>query len=148
MADQDLLPGNRFRLYRKAAGDTDFKFVCLATTITFTRTANMESAVVADCDNPTGIPHERSYKSYLSWAINFSGKTDPLRLQAIETDYEAEDPSQYQLVADRAAAKGGQTYTGNMHIAQLELGRPENGLITFSAQGRGDGVLDREQAAA
>lgn len=148
MADQDLLPGNRFRLYRKGPGDADWKFVCLATTITFDRTANSEKIVVADCDNPTNLTHERVIKTSLAWSIAFSGKSDPKRIQFLEGDYESESSVAYQLVADRTAANGGQTYTGNAQIVKLTLGRPENGAVTFSAQADGDGPLTRAAAAA
>lgn len=148
MADQDLQPGSRLKLMRKAAGDTDFKFVCLATTISFERTADAEEIVVNDCDNPSGLTHTRSIKTALSWAINFSGKSDATRIQAIETDYESEVPSQYQLVSQPSGGTGGQTYTGAMHITQLTLGRPEKGAVTFSAQGKGDGTLTRVPVTA
>ena len=147
MADQDLLPGNRFRLYRKGAGDADWKFVCLATTITFDRTANSEKIVVADCDNPTNLTHERVIKTSLAWSIAFSGKSDPKRIQFLEGDYENENSVAYQLVADRPALQGGQTSTGNMQITKLTLTRSENGAVSFSATGDGDGVLTRAAAA-
>lgn len=147
MADQDLLPGNRFRLYRRNDQGT-FDFVCLATTITFTRTAETADATTVDCDNPTAMPNERSVKTRLSWAINFSGKSDPKRIEPLEADFEAENSHPYQIVVDRSAARGGKTYEGNIHITQLEIGRPEQGMVTFSCQAKGDGALTRTAAAA
>lgn len=141
MATQDLLPGNRFRLYRKADSGSTYAFVCLATTITFTRTNELQDATTVDCDDPTGMANESNIKTRRSWAINFSGKTDPKKLELIEADYAAEPSRSYQLLTDRNAAGGGKTYTGNAHISQLEIGRPENGMVTFSVQMRGDGPL-------
>ena len=148
MSDQALQPGSRFRLYRKGPGDADFKFVCLATTISFKRSSSAEDATVNDCDNPANLPHERTTKTGTSWAIDFSGKSDPLRIQFIEADYEATDPSQYRIVSDVPAAQGGQTYTGAMHITDLTLSRPEKGSVAFSASGKGDGLLARAAATA
>lgn len=148
MADQDLLAGSQFQLERKGAGDATFKFVCLATTITFTRSSEVADATAVDCDDPLALPNERNVKTRLSWAINFSGRTDPARLELIEQDYEADEPSEYRIVVDRSAARGGKNYTGFMHITQLELGRADRGMVTFSAQGRGDGALTRTAAAS
>lgn len=147
MADQDLLPNSKFRLYRKGPGDEDFKFVCLATTISFMRTASTEDVTVNNCDDPGALPYERTVKTTLSWSVDFSGKSDPLRIQGVEIDYEATDPSEYQIVADVPLAKGGQTYTGPMHITELTLTRPEKGAVAFTAKGKGDGQVVRAPAA-
>ena len=146
MADQDLQPGSRLKLYRKGPGDTDFAFVCLATTISFQRNSDSEEIIVNDCDNPDGLTNTRSIKTALSWSITFSGKSDAARIQKIETDYEAENPSQYQIRSASSTGTNGQTYTGAMHITELTLGRPEKGAVTFSAQGKGDGILTRAAA--
>jgi Phage tail tube protein len=147
MAEQDILPGNRFRLYRKNSGGT-FDFVCLATALTFTRTAETADATTVDCDNPTAVPNTRFVKTRRGWTLNFSGKSDPKKLELIETDYEAEDSHEYQILVDRTAARGGKTYTGKLHITSLELGRPENGMVTFSCQCTGDGAYTTAAAAA
>ena len=93
MANQDLQAGNDFKLMRKGPGDTDLLFVCLARTITFERTADSEEVVVNDCDDPDALPNTRTVKTSLSWAINFSGKSDPLRIRKLEDDYESRAPA-------------------------------------------------------
>ena len=148
MSDQALQPNSRFRLYRKGPGDADFKFVCLATTISFKRASSTEDVTVNNCDDPAALPHDRSTKTATSWAVDFSGKSDPLRIQAIEADYEATTPSLYQLISDVPLAQGGQTYTGTMHITDLTLSRPEKGSVAFTASGKGDGMLTRAAVTA
>lgn len=147
MAEQDLLPGNRFRLYRKGAG-SGYDFVCLATALTFTRTAETADATTVDCDDPTEVPNTRFIKTRKGWTLNFSGKSDPKKLELIEADYEGEDSTEYQILVDRTAVRGGKTYTGLLHITSLELGRPENGMVTFSCQCVGDGPIVSAAASA
>lgn len=143
--EPDLLPGNRFRLYRES--DTvagTYEFVCVATTITFNRTNSFEDTTVSDCDDPTAIPNRKSVKTSTAWNLNFSGNSDIKRIEKIEADYEAEGTHNYQLLLDKPAADGGRTYTGAVFVETFELAKQNNGLVTFSAQMRGDGALTRE----
>lgn len=144
MAEPDLLPGNRFRLYRES--DTmpgTFLFVCVATTITFNRTNSFEDTTVADCDDPTAIPNRKSVKTSVAWNLNFSGNSDIVRIEGIEADFEAEGTHRYQMLLDKPAADGGRTYTGATFVETFELSKSDNGLVKFSAQMRGDGELVR-----
>jgi hypothetical protein len=142
MAEPDLLPGNRFRLYRESDSTPgQFEFVCVATTITFNRTNNFEDTTVADCDDPLAIPTRKSVKQSTAWNLNFSGNSDIKRIEGIEADYNAEGTHRYQLLLDKPAADGGRTYTGAVHVETFELAKTNNGLVTFSAQMRGDGAL-------
>lgn len=143
MADElDLLPGNRFRLYRESdATPGQFEFVCVATTITFNRTNNLEDTTASPCDDPTALPDRKSVKVSRAWNLNFSGKSDIKRIVGVEADFNAEGTHRYQLLMDKLAADSGRTYTGAVHFETLEVAKSDNGMVTFSAQARGDGAL-------
>jgi hypothetical protein len=148
MTEPVLLPGNRFRLYRESdVTPGQFVFVCVATTITFNRTNSFEDTTVADCDNPLATPNRKSVKTSTAWNLNFSGNSDIVRIAGIEADFEAEGTHNYQMLLDKPAVDGGRTYTGAVFVETFELAKQNNGLVSFSAQMRGDGALVKAAVA-
>lgn len=146
---QDLVPGSRFNLYRES--DTTpgtYEFVAEGVTLKFGRTNTFDDATVADTATPTNRPQRKSVKKLTTWSLNFSGKADPVRYAKLERDFEAEDPHNYRVAFDMAAAKGGRSYTGLVHFETLELDKNEQGVVTFSSQTRGEGAYVTQAAAA
>lgn len=140
MSTQDLLPGNRFRLYRESdATPGTFEYVGIGVTVTFHRATTYEDATVADLAVPTAIPTRKSVKKSTSWSMNFSGKVDAALFTKLEGDEGAETAHKYQIAIDLTAANGGRTYTGPLFYETLEMAKNDNGLVTFTAQCRGDG---------
>lgn len=146
MATPALLPGNRFRAYRMNGSTAEF--VCLATSITLTITNAFEDATVADCDDPLAIPDRTSFKTSQSWGGRFSGKLAADHLDDFRADVKSEPPVAYQFRVDRSAVGGGGSWAGNVHIENFEMARSENGIVTFTAQFRGDGPLTWTAATA
>lgn len=146
MATPDLLPGNRFRAYRMT-GQTP-EFVCLATSITLTITNAFEDATVADCDAPLAIPTRKSIKSSTSWGGRFAGSIAADHLDDFRADVNSEDPVAYEFRVDRVAAAGGGAWAGDVHIESFEIAKNNNGIVSFTAQFRGDGALDWTAASA
>lgn len=138
--------GSRFQLIRKV-GVTP-KFLATCTTVTFTRTNELERATVYDRNAPTAVPNSRSVKKERSWRLNFSGLADLEDLKLLEDDFDNEDSVPYQLKFDRPLAAGGGSYDGLVHYESLEIGKQENGLVKFSAQCMGDGDILWTDAAA
>lgn len=145
MSTPDLLPGNRFRAYR-GSGDTA-KFVCLATSQTLTITNAFEDATVADCDDPTEIPTRKSVKSSTSWGGRFAGSVAADHLPELRADVASETAVPYEFRIDRSKAGGGGKWSGDVHIENLEITKSNNGIVTFTAQFRGDGPLTWADAA-
>lgn len=139
MATPDLLPGNRFRAYRLV--DATPEFVCLATSITLTITNAFEDATLADCDDPLAIPTRRSYKSSTSWGGRFAGSIAADHLDDFRADVASEAPVSYQFRVDRSAVAGGGVWAGLVHIESFEISKNNNGIVSFTAQFRGDGPL-------
>lgn len=147
MATPDILPGTRFRLYRENNSTPgQYDFVCIAVTLTFNRTADYEDVTLPDCDDPTALPWRASAKRARMWSVNFSGSADVVRLALIEGDFDDDDPHNYQLLMDPSSGTG-RTYTGPLHIETLEIGKNNNGIVSFSAQARGDGAYTAADAA-
>lgn len=143
MANPDLLPGNRFRAYRGSGATAEF--VCLATSVTLTITNAFEDATVADCDGPTEIPTRKSIKSSTSWGGRFAGSIAADHLDDFRTDAANETAVPYEFRVDRNAAGG--KWAGNVHIENSEVAKNNNGIVSFTAQFRGDGALDWTAAA-
>lgn len=139
MAEPQLLPGNRFRAYR-IVGSTP-KFVCLATAITLTQTNTFEDATVADCDDPLAIPDRKSTKTSKSWGGRFAGSMAADHLAEFQADNDSDDPVPYEFRVDRTAAQGGGKWTGGIFVENFEVAKNNNGIVTFTAQFRGDGPL-------
>lgn len=146
MTTPTLLPGNRFRAYRGIGSSA--KFVCLATSITLTITNAFEDATVADCDNPLEIPSRQSVKSSTSWGGRFAGSIAADHLDDFRADVESEAPVAYTFRIDRALAGGGGAWAGLVHIESFEIAKNNNGIVSFTAQFRGDGPLDWVPATA
>jgi hypothetical protein len=146
MATPDLLPGNRFRAYR-VTGSTR-EFVCLANSITLTITNAFEDATVADCDTPLAIPTRKSIKSSTSWGGRFAGSIAADHLDDFRADVNSEAPVSYAFDIDRSAAAGGGTWAGLVHIESFEIAKSNNGIVSFTAQFRGDGPLAWTAATA
>lgn len=140
MAEPQLLPGNRFRAYR-GTGPTP-EFVCLATSITLTITNTFEDATVADCDNPTEIAWRKSTKSGRSWGGRVAGTIAADHLDDFRADVDSEEAVPYRFRIDPKTGTGGGDWAGPIHIENFEVTKSNNGLVSFTAQFRGDGQLD------
>lgn len=141
MADADLVPGNRFRLYRES--DTTpgtYDYVGLATTVGFTRSSEYEDATAPSLSDPLATPRRRSSRKSRSWDLSFSGRVDAKVFEKVELDEAGTDPHNYRITVDKSAAAGGKTYTGPIFFETLEVGTQERGFVTFSAKCRGDGA--------
>lgn len=145
MATPDLLPGNRFRAYRGIGAQAEF--VCLATSITLTITNAFEDATVADCDDPLKIPTRKSIKSSTSWGGRFAGSIAADHLADFRADVDSEVALPYTFKVDRNTAGGG-AWTGNVFIESFEIAKNNNGIVSFTAQFRGDGPLSWANASA
>lgn len=145
----DLTPGNRFQLFRES--DTTpgtFEFVGLGTTVSFTRASAFEDATAPDLTNPLAPLWQESSRKSRSWGLDFSGRTDAKAFEKIEADEAADGPHNYQIKVDKTAAKGGKTYTGPVFFDSLDLGKSENGFVTFTSKCRGNGPYTTTPAAA
>ena len=143
MATAELLPGNRFRLYRKHDSGTTFDYVGLATTMSFTRTNSFEDATAPDLADPFVTPTRESALRSTMWDLTFSGRVDAKAFEVIEGDAEDEAPHTYQIQVDRTSAEGGKTYTGALWYEKLEMGTQDRGFVTFTATCRGEGPYVR-----
>jgi len=142
MATQDIVPGKRFRLYRESDETPgEFEFLCMGTTVGFSRKRDFEDATFPDCDDPDAEEERKSTPRGRSWDFKFSGKVDAVRLAKIEADYDSGGTRKYQLLMDLAAAKGGRTYTGEAWVETLDVNKADNGWVSFDASLRGDGAL-------
>lgn len=142
MATQDIIPGSKFRLYRE--NDTTpgtYDFLCMATTISFSRGKDFDEVMVPDCDAPDSAMVRRGGVRSRSWDISFSGQADAKRLEKIEADFNADVTHKYQLLIALPSASGGKTHTGAAFMGPIEIATQNRGVATFSASLRGDGVL-------
>lgn len=140
MAEPALLPGNRFRIYRGSGASATF--ICLADAVSLTRTNEYEDATVGDCDDPLAIPTRRSFKRSKSWGGRYAGSIAADHLAEFEEDADSDEAVPYEFRVDRPAAGGGGKWVGNVHVENLEYGKPNrSGVVTFTVQFRGDGPL-------
>lgn len=148
MSDADLVPGNRFRLYRESdLSPGSFYYVGLATTVGFTRSSDYEDATAPSLSDVLATPNRRSSRKSRAWDLSFSGRVDAASFGDIEHDEAADDPHAYQIKVDKSADAGGKTYTGPIFFETLEIGTQERGFVTFSAKCRGDGAFVTAGAA-
>lgn len=145
---QVALDGKKFKLYRWDTATAAYGFVCLAATKALNRTKTFDEYMVVDCDAPDDAPWQGSMVTGRSWSMPISGIVDAARFRTLETDWESDAAVQYQMRTDLAAVDGGQTYTGNVHIENLEMTSQDKGVVRFTATLRGDGPLTRAAAAA
>lgn len=141
MASPDLVAGNLFRLYRETDTPGTYEFVCLAQTVRLTRTNEYEDATVPECDAPTSIPNRKSTLRSRAWGLSFSGSSDAKRLEKVETDFATQVGRKYQILVDKTALLGGKTYTGTVLFESLEIGKTNNGIVSFTATVRGEDAL-------
>lgn len=141
MAEPALLPGNRFRAYRGAGSPIAYTFVCLATSLTLTITNAYEDATVADCDNPTGIPDRKSILSSRSWGGRIAGSVAADHLDDLRADAASESPIPYQFRIDPKDGVDAGNWAGDVFVESLEITKSNNGIVSFTAQFRGDGPL-------
>jgi hypothetical protein len=141
MAQPNILPGNKFRLSRGGGGSPEtFTFVCIATTIDYDRTAEVEDAMLPDCSTPTSIPTRLSTIKGQTEDLSFSGYADPGRLAGIEADWLAGITRNFQLIRDFSGALGGDTRVLAAIITSLKINKSENGMVRFSATLHGQGL--------
>lgn len=145
---QVALDGKKLKLYRWDVATAAYGFVCLAATKGLTRAKTFDEYMVVDCDAPDDAPWQGSMVTGRSWSIPISGIVDAVRFKVLETDWESESAVQYQLRSDVAAIDGGQTYTGDVHVENLEITSQDKGVVRFTATLRGHGPLARAAAAA
>lgn len=152
MATPNLLPGNRFRIYRKDDTGTGYTFVCTANAVALTRTNEFEDATLPDCATPTSIPARQSIVRSTQWGVRFSGPYDPKLNSTVRTDIENQalnqTPTTYQILIDRPLASGGGTYTGALWFESVEEGKTNNGMVTYTVTARGEGPLVWADAAS
>lgn len=139
MANDMLLSGNRFNLYRMVTGQA--VFVCLAANLGLTETKEMEETTRQECDDPTAIPSRQSVVKSLAWSLNFGGKASMAQYKLLRDDYKSETPVAYRIVAVPGDGIGAGQWDGDIHIESLEMSKSDNGIVSLSAQARGDGDL-------
>ena len=141
MAEPALLPGNRFRAYRGSGSPLAYKFFCLGTSLTLTITNSYEDATVADCDDPTGIPDRKSILSSRSWGGRIAGSVAADHLGDLRADAASETPIPYQFRVDPRDGVDAGNWAGDVFVESLEIGKSNNGIVSFTCQFRGDGPL-------
>lgn len=138
MADNPLA-GNRFNLYRMVTGSP--VFVCMASTTSLTETKEFDDTTMPNCEDPTAISTRKSIVKSKSWSLNFSGKAVMHHYAEIKADFDSESAVPYRIVANPADGVGDGQWDGDIHLESLEIGKQDNGMVTFAAQARGDGDL-------
>jgi hypothetical protein len=133
------LSGNRFNLYRIVNNAP--VFVCTAVNVTFTQTKTFDDATIPDCSNPIAIPTRKSVVKEKTWAMNFGGKAVMAHYTELQSDFDSEGAVPYRIVATPIDNNGGGRWDGNLHLESLELGKNDNGIVTFTCQARGDGDI-------
>ncbi|KTS01973.1 hypothetical protein SB2_27990 [Methylobacterium radiotolerans] len=141
MAEPALLPGNRFRAYRGSGSPLVYAFVCLGASITLTITNSYEDATVADCDNPVAIPDRKSILSSRSWGGRIAGSVAADHLDDLRADAASETPIPYQFRVDPKDGVDAGNWAGAVFVESLEIGKSNNGIVSFTCQFRGDGPL-------
>lgn len=132
MAAVDLVPGNRFRLYR--ADDAGaFAYICLATTLSLvtTRDAGRDGAALGD-------KWSRYLPGIRGWSLEFAGRVSPALFNLIEDDQMADALRLYRIVTDAAS---GRAYTGHILFESLSRGVVDRGFMSFEASCRGADAL-------
>lgn len=132
MAEVDLVPGSRFRLYR-ADDAGSFGYVCLATTLSLvtTRAVSQDGAAIGD-------KWSRFLPGLRGWSLDFAGRVSPGLFTLIEADQQADALHLYRIVTDAAS---GRSYTGPLIVESLSRGMSERGFLAFEASCRGAGAL-------
>lgn len=142
MAYPTLHRGVEFNLY---AGDgatptEAFAAICIATTVKFDMKVDFDDAMVIDCAAPTNLAVRQSVAKGQTWDITFSGKADYAKYKAMETAWMAAAAKNYQIVRAGTGANGGGVWQGGAVIPDLSMDKNENGMVTFSATLRGQGL--------
>lgn len=139
MASDTPLSGTRFRLYRRAGGPA--VFVCLATTLSMTKSKEFDDATMPDCDDPTKIPTRKSVVKSRGWSLNFAGAFVAKHRAQVEADYDSDTPVEYEIRVDPADNDGAGSWIGDLHIETFEVGKSDNGRANITVQCRGEGEL-------
>lgn len=133
----NILPGNRFRLYRMVTGTPEF--VCMSTDLTFTKTKELETTLVPDCENPTNPATNVSVAKSRAFSINAGGAAIMKHYAVMEADFESDAPVPYRIVADPDDGAGAGRWDGLMHITNLQMAKSADGIVKFTLQATGEG---------
>lgn len=118
-----------------------FTPVCIATTVDFDRALDTEDVMMIDCANPQNIPVRQSTPKGQTWDVAFSGKCDFKRFLTIEANYNSFAPHNYQVEKYGTGANGGGIYQGSAYLTALKLTKNDNGMVSFTASLKGQGLL-------
>jgi hypothetical protein len=146
MAVSNTVAGQEYRPYRSdgvTAGPARFKFFCPAVTLKIKRSTTFEDVTVNDCDIPNAVAVERSVQRTRNFSAEMAGALDALKCQVLEADYERSGSWEWQFLLDKTAVLGGQTYTGFFFVQEMEFGKENGGIVKFTCQLKGDGIITR-----
>lgn len=136
-----LQRGVNFSLLLGDGGGTEvFTTVCIATTLGFNRAFEFDDVMMIDCANPQNIPVRTSIAKGQTWDITFSGRCDFARYKTLEAVFDGAAHN-WQIAKAGTGANGGGVYKGAAMLATLNEDKNDNGLVTFTATLKGQGLL-------
>ncbi len=135
-----LQRGTSFQLYQgNGAGTEVFSLVCVATTQDFDQKVETDDAMVIDCANPLNLPVRQSVAKGKTFDVSFSGKADFVKFHAIEANQDGAAHN-YQVAFSGTGANGGGIYQGAAILADLKVAKSDNGMVSFTASLKGQGL--------
>lgn len=116
-----------------------FSAVCIATTLKFDMKIDTDDAMVIDCAAPQNLPVRASVAKGQTWDVSFSGKADYTKFETIEAKMDGA-PHNWQVERYGTGADGGGIWQGGAILTDLSMDKSENGIVSFSASLKGQGV--------
>ncbi len=150
MATQNIHRGNVLQVFNRIAlgPPAVYQFLCMATTKSIKFATTLEDATVYDCDDPSKVPVRKSIPRQRMAELPISGKVDALRFATIRLAEEQAALINMRILVDLPLAQGGGYWQGDWWIESLEIGSTDNGIITFAASFKSDGLFPWTNAAS
>ncbi len=142
MASAKGITGKDLPFYRKAnAADAAGTYMGMVTNGEVTETFEYDDATVPNTDAPGTVPARSSVPKQYGWSCNTAGVFDAQLFQQVRTDFLAGIPLLMSLKILKPANAGGGHFDGAVWFENIKINYDGLGVVKFSAQMRGEGML-------
>lgn len=142
MAQPTTLRFSKFKvLLETTPGSGLFSAPCGFTENSLVLTADTNSQLIPDCDDPDAPIWQGREKTARSAAVSGAGVIAMEDFERWREAYDSDLPVLCQIRLDLPGASGGGRYEGNFHLSSLQLGRTYGQKGTLSVNLESDGVV-------
>jgi hypothetical protein len=141
MADATTIKSGKVRVLLDSARSGTFAVKCGFTQNAITFNAGLEDFTIPDCDDPDAVSWQGRDKVSLSISVTGEG------VVAAESGEDlldmVTDPDSFPAKIEIEFPAKTLTYTGNLHVESIELGRQDGRRVTLNASMQSDGAFTK-----